>query len=47
MYAWLETQVRPVLRRYLGNEEGQDALTWLLILLVLFLIFSGRRVLVQ
>lgn len=47
MYAWLETQVRPVLRRYLGNEEGQDVLTWLLILLVLWLIIAGRRLVVQ
>lgn len=47
MYTWLETHLRIVLHRHLGNEEGQDALTWLLILFVLWLIIAGRRLVVQ
>jgi cytochrome b subunit of formate dehydrogenase len=31
----------------LNNEAGQDVLTWLLIIFVLWLIIAGRRVIVQ
>lgn len=47
MYTWLETHLRIVLDRHLGNEEGQDPLTWLLIIFVLWLIIAGRRLVVQ
>jgi len=47
MYAWLESYLRAVVQRHLRSEAGQDVLTWLLILFVLWLVLAGRRVLVQ
>jgi len=38
--------IRAVLARYVDNERG-DVLVWLIVLLVLWLILAGRRVVVQ
>lgn len=47
MYIWLETHLRSVFHRHLVNEKGQDPLTWLLVLFVIWLIIAGRRLVVQ
>ena len=46
MDAWLDPLVR-VLRNLYRDEAGQEVLTWLLIIFVLWLIIAGRRLLVQ
>ncbi len=45
MSVWLD-YVRTVLHRYVGEEAGQ-VLVWVLVLFVLWVILSGRRVVVQ
>ena len=38
---------REALERYLENERGQDVVTWLLILAILWLILSSARLTLQ
>ncbi|MDR7486985.1 MAG: hypothetical protein QN187_16885 [Armatimonadota bacterium] len=47
LIAWLEQAARTVLARFHRDERGQEVLTWLLVLFVLWLILAGRRVVVQ
>jgi len=44
--AWLDPFVR-ILRNLYRDEAGQEVLTWLLIIFVLWLIIAGRRLIVQ
>ena len=46
MDVWLDPVVR-VLRKLYGDERGQEVLTWLLIIFVLWLVIAGRRIIVQ
>jgi len=46
MLIWLD-YLRTYLHRYLGTEKGQGILVWLVVLFVLWIILSGRRVVVQ
>jgi nitrate reductase NapE component len=43
----LEQVLRAVIARVHRDERGQEVLTWLLVLFVLWLILAGRRVVVQ
>jgi hypothetical protein len=47
MFAWLQTWIHTVVYEYIDNERGQDVILWLIVILVLWLIFSGRSVVVQ
>jgi hypothetical protein len=47
MGAWLEASLRALLQRLHRDERGQDVLVWLLVIFVLWLILTGRRVVVQ
>ncbi|MDR7555851.1 MAG: hypothetical protein QN157_09610 [Armatimonadota bacterium] len=47
MILWLQQVVRAGLVRFHRDERGQEVLTWLLVLFVLWLILAGRRVVVQ
>ncbi len=47
MIVWLQQVVRAGLMRFHRDERGQEVLTWLLVLFVLWLILAGRRVVVQ
>lgn len=47
MFTWLESYLRATLDRYLNNERGQDVLVVLLILLVVWLLVAGKRIIVQ
>ncbi|HLC06538.1 MAG TPA: hypothetical protein VJK02_26190 [Anaerolineales bacterium] len=43
----LKTTLGTLVRPFLHNEKGQDALVWLFVILVLWLILVGRRIVVQ
>jgi len=43
---WLDQFVR-MARSLYRDESGQEVLTWLLIIFVLWLIIAGRRLIVQ
>jgi hypothetical protein len=43
---WLDPIVR-ALRNLYRDESGQEVLTWLLIIFVLWLVIAGRRIIVQ
>jgi hypothetical protein len=47
MFAWLQTWVHTIVYDYIDNERGQEVILWLVIILILWLIFSGRSVVVQ
>ncbi len=47
MFAWLESSVRAFIQRSLNNERGQEVIVWLLVILLVWLIVTGRRLLVQ
>ena len=38
--------LRPMLQRHIRDERGQEVLTWLLILFVLWILLAGGRILV-
>jgi len=44
--AWLDAILRGVRSLY-RDESGQEVLTWLLVIFVLWLVIAGRRIIVQ
>ena len=46
MDLWLDPFLR-ILRNLYRDEGGQEVLTWLLIIFVLWIIIAGRRLIVQ
>lgn len=47
MLTWVQAWLHTIVYDYIDNERGQDVIVWLVILLLLWLIVSGRRLLVQ
>lgn len=47
MFKTLKGRMNDAIERYLENERGQDAITWILIIIVLWLLISAMRLTVQ
>jgi len=47
MYTWLDVALRGVFQRYFNDDGQAEALVIALVVLILILILSGRRVTVQ
>ncbi|MGH2403508.1 MAG: hypothetical protein ACRDGN_03495 [bacterium] len=47
MVAWLQAWLHTIVYEYVDNERGQDAILWIIIALIIFLIVTRRSVVVQ